>query len=340
MPSHHRRGSHSRRQAHDRRHDRDPGTGSASKPDFSGSLSRSAWHKSIELADHCKRVVYEDTQYEKHPFNKMLPLHGSLLSTLTDVQNRENGGDVMDNKPFTPRLFRHQIIRKFMHIHKPLLGKICRHYMTNSFGHKQSHQTVSLKLIRDVVQQELEQNRMIGNAGDCKILEMIVAQDQVISAIHELLKHLKTNVCAIRWCSEWCNELDMWTDAHAPLLALITPNAQGILPSYLTESNFLFRPRLYFGTEMGAAITELHPKDLLRLIQIQWESDVMKHNTLLVPHAPTGRLRYNGNVATLEFMQKRAWWIGTSKRVNYQYQQTYKHTHPTLEYDRVSGAYN
>lgn len=332
MPSHSHKRSHGRRLPPELRN-------TDNSEDFSGSMSRKAWQQSIALAQHCKGVVYNGTQRETHPFNEIIPLHGEFLRSLTHTQNTKNGGDVVWHKQFTPKKFRHEIIRKFLHIHKPLLQKICRHYMTNCFQHKHKYGKLSRTLLREVLQSELTRNRSIENDGDRTILEMILAHDQLICAIHALLVHLRTDVCAIRWCSEWCNELDMWTDAHAPLLALITPNDNKKLPSYTTKQGYCFRPESYFGKDMGDAIQALHAEDLLQIIKIQWETDIMNRNLYLVSHVPIGRLVYEGNVVTHEFMLQRAWWIKMSKRENFKYQEEYKRKHPTLKYDRMPEAY-
>lgn len=334
MPSHHRTGSHThdRRLPPDMRH-------TDNSIDFSGSMSRAAWQLSIRLAKYCKGAVYCGTEHKNHPFNVIIPLHGPLLCSLTKEQNTNNGGEVVWHTEFTQKKYRHEIIRKFMHIHKTLLKKICRHYMNNCFHKRKNNSKVSLPLLREVITEELQTNKEIENKGDRVFLETMLAHEQIIAAIDALLVYLRTDVCLIRWCSEWCNELDMWTDEHAPLLALITPNANQQLPSYTTETKYCFRPKVYFGEEMHVGLQALRPEDLANIIKIQWESDIMKGNSYLVSHAPAHCLKYDGIVANREFIQDREWWIKMSKSENKKYQEGWKRRHPALKYDRMPVAY-
>ena len=308
----------------------------------SGSMSRAGWKLSFGLADHCKQVIYHDINNENHPFCKILPLEGNLINSLTDKQNQLHGGDgdVNNGKPFTPREYRRQIIRRFLHIHKELMKPVCQYYMENKFQGKERNAIHAENLIYRAVNDEITKYKKIEKQCDRVFFDNMLEYEVIIHALDQFFMYLGMDVCLIRWCSEWCDELDMWTDLHGPLLALITPDKNRRLPSYTTDHGYCFKPPEYFGMDMQLALENLRPADLANIIKIRWNLEICRHNSYMLPHAITHRLKYDGIVADDNFMKDREWWLKKSKSENEHYQNIWTQHYPDTGYDRAENAFN
>jgi len=219
-------------------------------------------------------------------------------------------------------------MRKVLHIHKKLQEMLCTHYM-KSFYAKNYNEPQCLEVLRHIVLRELQDNDNIMNKHDKAFLDLILSNQMVAQAIHKWLSQLGEDVCLIKWCCEWINERNIWTDEHAPLGAMVKTNEVGQLPTYFTlDKKTYIHPHTHFTNEMCRMYTHLRPNDLVQIIKMRWRTDLNQINGMV----------YRGKSVHVNFYTARDQWMNLVRAGFERFQDDWIRKHPHVQYNYTLGT--
>ena len=295
--------------------------------DGSGSMTNFMWHQAYDLADLCKSLVHKH-----HKVFDDCCTH-EQWEKMTDAHNKAHPDDkrnihTLREEPLLPKDFRHQIMRKVLHIHKKLQEMLCTHYM-KSFYAKNYNEPQCLEVLRHIVLRELQDNDNIMNKQDKAFLDLILSNQMVAQAIHKWLSQLGEDVCLIKWCCEWINERNIWTDEHAPLGAMVKTNEVGQLPTYFTlDKKTYIHPHTHFTNEMCRMYTHLRPNDLVQIIKMRWRTDLNQINGMV----------YRGKSVHVNFYTARDQWMNLVRAGFERFQDDWIRKHPHVQYNYTLGT--
>ena len=194
---------------------------------------------------------------------------------------------IYNNLSVVPGITTH-MIKTLLHFHINNQHRIIDHYLRIHYSG--SKPAASTKHLDDVIEDELKMHE-ISKHQDVKYLKEI-RHSMVVNIIHNWLSSLQENVCLIQWCSQWKNQKSVWTDKHAPLGYMITPNVEYSLrynrrqyhtrkrdyrlPSYSSPTNETFKSPSYltedlkstFASISKSTLTSINAEDLIIIIKL------------------------------------------------------------------------
>ena len=168
------------------------------------------WKKGKKLASESKDLVSHTIRLHKD---------NTALIKLTEHANDIYSKTGQEGLEYEPDHMRHQIVRTWLHLHKPHQKEIIKHYLA-IYHHTAIHTpTTSTDFLRRILGKELKSCQDISNAWDLQLLEYMKEDkdNTIMEAVHNWFLSLGENICLIEWCADWKNELDIWADKHAPL---------------------------------------------------------------------------------------------------------------------------
>jgi len=263
-----------------------------------------------KFAKYCKNKLYA----KSHAFTRVFPVTAAAAIALE--MNKYFNTLRPHNKPahYTVHTIMHEMMRTSLHIHFPILRKLCSHYL-GRLKHKAGHHAQTRptwECVKECVMEERDRNRLISNAWDTKLTQLLLQRcaQEYYEALDSWFTSLRDDIVLVQWCADWRNDLLFWTDDHGPLKAfLFSPEVNGLLATYrLLNGTQTLRFSQYFGNDMED-FKKLANEDLESIIKSLWHACVkggMWHNS-------HNGLKYNGAREGTEFIKKRSIWLSGVK---------------------------
>ena len=295
--------------------------------DFSGSIYPDLRIRGEQLAKESKNLVSHEIRLQQD---------NTALIKLTEHANDIYSKTGQEGLEYEPDHMRHQIVRTWLHLHKPHQKEIIKHYLAIYHSNAIHTPTTSTDFLRRILGQELISCEDISNAWDLQLLEYMKddKDNTIMEAVHDWFLSLEENICLIEWCADWKNELDIWADKHAPLGCFLTTNTKKQLPTYVTRNGKTVKPKTYWKRPMMDALYVLEVEDLIDIIKILWRNEIVG------PHAvhEQGSLEYNTEALTAKeytiHRRHRTDFMEKARKKNEDYQKRWTIEHPT-DYARM-----